>query len=345
LKFDKTKVNKILIIKPGAIGDVLLTTPVIENLRHNFPYAEINFLTQSFCKEVLTDNPYLSRVLTYDLKKGDSSYCLIKNIHDQKYDLIIDLFCNPRTAVITLNSEAKYRVGYPFSWRRIAYNIKVKPRSGEVHNIEFNLDSLRALDLKIITNTPRFYLNHAHNEFAEVFFNERGLNKENVIGINPCGTWETKVWYLEKYIELAQKLSSDFNILLFWGYDRERVAAMEIKKIVGEKAHIMPAVNLKYMGALAKNCILFITNDTGPMHIAWVLGVSTISIFGPTNPNLQGPVTGKSLIIKNESLSCLGCNLTNIGDCPYDHKCMKDLEVEEVYNKAKDFIKSKLNRN
>ncbi|MCI0449903.1 MAG: glycosyltransferase family 9 protein [Chlorobi bacterium] len=341
MKFDKTKVNKILVIKPGAIGDVLLSTPVIENLRHNFPYAQINYLTQSFCKDVLTDNPFLSRVLTYDLKKGDSSYCLLKNIHDQKYDLIIDLFSNPRTAIITLNSEAKYRVGYPFTWRRIAYNIKVKPRGGEVHNIEFNLDSLRALNLKIITNVPRFYLNNVHLEFAESFFAENGMASGNVIGINPCGSWPTKVWYLEKYMELAKKLCKDFRILLFWGNEQEKLDSMKIKDFLGYGAMLIPKVNLKYMGSLAKKCLVFISNDTGPMHIAWTLGVNTVAIFGPTNSHLQGPENQNSIIIKNESLPCLGCNLTRLQDCPNEHKCMRDLSVNEVYSKTMDFINSK----
>lgn len=105
MKFDKSEVNKILIIKIAAIGDVLLSTPVIENLRNNFPDAQINFLTQRFCRDVLADNPFLSAheggVLTYDLSLGDSSRCIIKNIRKQKYDLVIDLFGNPRTALIT----------------------------------------------------------------------------------------------------------------------------------------------------------------------------------------------------------------------------------------------------
>jgi heptosyltransferase-3 len=142
LIIDKSKINKILVIKPAAIGDVLLSTPVPENLRHNFPNAEIVFLTQKFCKEVLTGNPFINRILTYDLKL-DSGRCIIRNIRKQKYDLIIDLFGNPRTAIITFRSGARYKVGYTFNWRSVAYNIKVKPRGGEVHNIEFNLDSLK----------------------------------------------------------------------------------------------------------------------------------------------------------------------------------------------------------
>jgi heptosyltransferase-2 len=336
LKFDKSKVNKILVIKPLAIGDVLLSTPVVENLRFNFPNAEINFLTQNYCKEVLIDNPFLTRVLTYDIEAGDSSYCLIKNVHDQKYDLIIDLFCNPRTAIITLNSEAKYRVGFTFSWRRIAYNIKVKPRSSIVHNIEFNLDALRALGLEIITDKPKFYTNTIHIEFAENFFNEHGLNDSRVIGINAGGTWETKVWGLEKFSKLINKLKEKYKILIFWGNEKEKQEAEEIKNKAGNNVLLIPQTSLKYMAALLKKCELFITNDTGPMHIAWTIGVNVAAIFGPTNSHLQGPLSLNSLIIKNDALSCLGCNLTDIKDCPYGHACMRDLSVEDVYNKISE---------
>jgi lipopolysaccharide heptosyltransferase II len=337
LKFDRNKVKKILVIKPAAIGDVLLCTPVIENLRNNFPGAEIFFLTQKYCKEALTGNPFLNRVLTYDLKL-DSSYCLLKNIRKQKYDLVIDLFSNPRTALITLFSGAKYKVGYKFNWRSIAYNIKVTPRGGEVHNIEFNLDSLRALGLEVTVKKPSFYINHVHSEFAKEFFVQSGINNREVIGINPSGTWPTKVWYFEKFAGLAKKLAADYNILLFWGNENERLLAEKMKEAIGGNVWLIPPTDLKYMGALIKLCRAFLTNDTGPMHVSWILDVPTAAIFGPTNSHLQGHVSENSVIISNEALSCLGCNLTKIGDCPYNHKCMAELEVDYVYKKLIDLI-------
>ncbi|HEY3250151.1 MAG TPA: glycosyltransferase family 9 protein [Ignavibacteria bacterium] len=338
-KFDKSKVNKILVIKPAAIGDVLLSTPVIENLRHNFPDAEINFLTQKYCKEVLTDNPFLTKVLTYDLKY-DSTGFLIKHLSKQNYDLVIDLFGNPRTAIITYFVDAKYRVGYKFNWRRFAYNIKVDRLKEEAHNIEFNLNSLRRLGLEIISKRPRFILNAIHKEFAEIFFDENNLRGFNVIGINPSGTWPTKVWYKEKFIELGKKLSRNYKVLIFWGREKEKKEAEIIKEAIGENAILIPEVNLKYMGALMEKCDAFITNDTGPMHIAWVLGVNTVAIFGPTNPKLQGPLSSNSIVLRNESLKCLGCNLTCLEDCPYQHKCMTELGAEEVYHKLMMFLNS-----
>ena len=337
MKFNKSKVNKILVIKPAAIGDVLLSTPVIENLRYYFPNAEINFLTQKYCKEVLTDNPFLTKVLTYDLKY-DSTGFLIKHLSKQKYDLVIDLFGNPRTAIVTYFIDSKYRVGYKFNWRRFAYNIKIDRLKHEAHNIEFNLNSLRRLGLEIISKKPVFILNPVHREFAENFFKENNLKGNKVIGMNPSGSWPTKVWYREKFAELGKKFSDNFKFLIFWGWEKEKAEAGEIKKIIGENALLIPELNLKYTGALMEKCDVFVTNDTGPMHIAWVLGVNTVAIFGPTNPKLQGPLSGNSAVVRNELLSCLGCNLTRLEDCPYEHKCMNELSVNDVYNKILIFL-------
>jgi lipopolysaccharide heptosyltransferase II len=338
LKTEKSKIKKVLIIKPSAIGDVMLSTPVIENLRHNLPNAEINFLTKKYCRDVLIGNPFLNRVLTYDLST-DSGKWLINSIRKQKYDMVMDLFCNPRTALITFRSRAKYRVGFKFRLRSYAYNIAIKPRSNKVHNIEFNLDALRAIDFEIITNKPRFYTNIIHEEYAEKFFRENNLRREEVIGINPAGTWATKVWYKEKFAELIKELKKKYKILLFWGYEQEKLIAEEIKKMACEEnIFLIPEVGLKYMASLLTKCRIFITNDTGPMHIACAMGVNTAVIFGPTKSKLQGPVIENSIIIENESLNCLGCDLTKIADCPNEHKCMAELEPGAVYEKVMQLI-------
>lgn len=338
MKINRAKIKKILVIKPAAIGDVLLSTPVMENLRSSFPDAEINFLTQKYCKEALTGNPFITRILTYDLR-FDGGWFIIKNIRKQKYDLVIDLFGNPRTALITFLSGAKYKAGYKFRHRAYAYNIKIDSRGGEVHNTEFNLDSLRALGLEAKSFSPKFYINNIHIEFVNKFFADNGLNNRIVIGINPCGSWQTKVWYLDKFTELVNKLGSKYKFLVFWGYEEEYKQAQELKNKTGNNVILIPAVDIKYMGALLRKCKVFLTNDTGPMHIASALGVNVAAIFGPTNSQLQGPLNTNSVVIKNEVLSCLGCNLTKIADCPNLHKCMAELEVGYVIEKLQNLLK------
>ena len=174
MKLDKDKVKKILVIKFGGIGDILLSTPVLPNLKNYFPEAEINFLTVRHSRDILIDNPYLTRAFTYD-RTEDKSWCLLKNIRSQKYDLVIDLYCNPRTALITFVSGARYRFGYTFRGRKYAYNIKAEGRGGKVHIVEFNLDALRQMDIPITSKELYLSTNIVHKEFSDDFFNKNNL--------------------------------------------------------------------------------------------------------------------------------------------------------------------------
>ena len=178
----KNKIKKILIIKFGGMGDLLLSTPILPNLRDYFPEVSIHYLTLRRSRDILMDNQYISRVITYDPDE-DKSFFTIKNIRKQKYDLVIDLFCNPRTALITFCSGAKYRYGFDFRGRNYAYNIKMKGRGGIVHNVEFNLDALRKLDIPISSKKLNISVTVVHEEFANEFIEKYKIDSKNIIAI------------------------------------------------------------------------------------------------------------------------------------------------------------------
>lgn len=323
---DNSGIRRILVVKPRAIGDVLLSTAVLPDLRREFKNSSIDFLVEDFASPVLEGNPYIDKVITFGTK-SDSSFSIISKIRRRHFDLVIDLFANPRTAVITLLSGAKYRVGFPFKWRRFAYNILVSPRGGEVHNVEFNLDALRRLGIEITSRAPVFFLDDRSKEFAGTFISNNGLEEGDFISINIGGGWDIKRWPVEKFIELCGMIDSRLHrrVVVLYGPSEEAEAA-RIARSSG--AVLAPQTSLKEMGAILKASELLVTNDSGPMHIAAALGVPTLAIFGPTSPHLQGPYGNVSEIVRNEKLGCLECNLTK---CPIGNPCMKELDAEIVY--------------
>jgi len=268
-------------------------------------------------------------------------------VRKNKYDLIIDLFVNPRTAIITMFSGAKFRIGYPFKWRRLAYNILVPSRKHEHHNVEFNLDALRTIGVPIQSTLPLFYLNKESENFANEFLKRHHISKNKFITINVGGGWEIKKWKTEKFIELCQMIRGKLQIEVVVLYGLSEKADAE-KISSSSKAIIAPQTSLHEMAAIMKESLLLVTNDSGPMHIAAAMDVPTLAIFGPTNPRAQGPYGNISEIVRNEKLECLECNLTK---CPIvdpvsgiGNPCMNKLDADTVFQKLLTLI-SKIKQN
>jgi lipopolysaccharide heptosyltransferase II len=336
-----SSVQSILVIKLRAIGDVLLSTVVLKSLRAAYPDARIDFLTEKPARLVVEGNPNLNDVLVFD-PKTDGGVRLIASVRSRKYDMVIDLFGNPRSAIVTAFSGAKFRVGYRFGWRERCYNIVIQPRGGDVHNTQFNLDALGVLDVPVGDRGVYFPCSEDARAFAAKFFEEQRLGGNFVVALNAGGGWITKRWRPHSYAALGDRLAKEFNaaILLVWGPGEESVARA-IKESMSAEAVLIPAANLTQLAAILERCSAMVTNDSGPMHIASAMGTPVVAIFGPTRPDLQGPVLSTSVVVRRESLVCLGCNYT---ECPIGNPCMEELTVDEVFT-AFTHLLAKMNLN
>lgn len=332
----KKNIEKILIIKLRAVGDVVLSTIVLENLRDAFPSARIDFLTEDYCKEVVLGNPILNQVVTYDkkykmglppLKRFRENIKFLSNIHNQAYDMVIDFFGNPRSALITWFSGAKMRIGYDFRIRKLAYNKVIISRANDIHEAEWHLDALRAISVPISSKNLNFEVGTGSREFANAFWEEQKLNGANVVAVNFSGGWATKQWHLNKWAKVVNYLIEKQNarVLVLWG-PGEKDKALELQKLTKNKSLLIPPTNLKQLAAILKKTKLMVTSDSGPMHIAAAMKTPCVALFGPTNPNLQGPYGNIHTIVRNEDLDCLQCNLTI---CSHT-SCMNHLTAETV---------------
>jgi len=329
ITIDHHSIHKVLVIKLRAVGDVVLSTIVTKNLRLAFPGAQINFLVEPPSRDVVNSNPYINDTLVFN-PSSMTGVALIRLVRSLRYDLIIDLFGNPRTALVTRLSGAPYRVGYRFRGRAYAYNIVVKPRGALVHNTQFNLDALEAMGVEI--QELKLYFQYSSDDEMYVFeFLARAFGAGKlIVGINSGGGWYTKRWGLEHFAELADRLVERYEagIILLWGPGQLK----DVERIQSEKKHdsyIPPPTTLLQLGALLHHCSLVVANDSGPMHIAAAVGTPVVAIYGPTNPALQGPYGEGHVIVRNEQITCLGCNFV---DCPIGHLCMLKLTVDEVLN-------------
>jgi predicted lipopolysaccharide heptosyltransferase III len=329
-------VRKILVIKLRAIGDVVLSTAVLPNLRSAFPASQIHFLVESAGQEVLDGNPYIDRIIILPRKEWEDlprrtayreNLLFIKRLRSQHYDLVIDLFGNPRSALLTRISGARRRVGFAFRVRKAAYNHKVKPRGDRVHEVEFNLDALRSLKIPIIDKSPYFPVRQSDQSTIQQWLNKEGLRISFLVGIHAWGSWNAKRWGLDKFSELGDRLIEIYQaqIVLVWG-PGEREYAEQVRSLMRYPAHIAPETTLKELGSLLSLCQLVVANDSGPMHIAAAVGTPTVGIFGPTNWRLQGPYGSRHRAAYKKDLMCLGCNRL---ECQ-ERTCMEALEVDEV---------------
>ncbi|MFZ1729258.1 MAG: glycosyltransferase family 9 protein [Bacteroidota bacterium] len=322
-------IRSILVIKPRAIGDVLLSTVVLPNLRAAFPEAKISFLTEVPAADIIRENPFVDQAIISN--PTDKSFLrLLIELKRSSFDLVFDLFCNPRTAQMTFATRAPIRVGYPFRGRAWAYNVHVQTRADRIHNTEFNLDAISFLDIPIVERRLSFPLpTNRLAQYAEV---TKSLRKRTgpLIALNSSGTWETKRWGLQHFAQLADLLIERFdaNVMLLWGPGEEHDVSA-IQKMMHSPCIIAPPTRIGELGALLANCDFTISNDSGPMHISAAVRTPTLGIFGPTNPYLQGPFHDQSSWVRLEGLDCLACNLTR---CSIGNVCMQRLDVETVYN-------------
>ena len=235
MKFDKSKIRKILCIKPRGIGDIVLSTIIIDNLISYFPGVKIDYLTEPFAKPSIEDNPNINKILT--MGKKEFPLWVALRIRKEKYDLLIDLWSNPRTAQITFLSGVKYRVGYSYRGRRYAYNIPATSERGTGHSAEHNLELLKAINVPIISKNVQYFLSPSAKEYANSIFKSYFKENDFVVGIIPSCGRESGRCEPSKWVEICQGISKiyDAKFLIIWGPGDEDDADY-ISKNLGEIA-------------------------------------------------------------------------------------------------------------
>ncbi len=323
--------GKILIIQLRQIGDVLLTTPVAEVLRANFPEARIDFLTQPPCDQALAGNPHIDRVLAYDRRRPLG---MLLDVRRAGYDLVIDFMSNPRSALLTFASGAAVKAGPDYTASAWAYNRKFTLLPGRHdYNPFLKIDLAAQLGLeRVFYPYPKLYPSASDEAWAGAAMAGLGLTKENTIALAPASRRETRRWPAEHYARLgAMAAELGLNVLVLWG-PGEKALADEVASASGSPAvRTAPETStLGRLSSLLRRTSILVSNCSGTKHVAQASGVPTLGVYGSSRPGSWTPPDDPlHQTVRNESLHCIGCGSN---DCP-DAVCLKKLSPETVFAK------------
>lgn len=273
MKLNKKRIKRILIMRLGKIGDVLLSTPLIRNLKKNFPKAHIAYIVSRRAAPVLENNPNISKIIISD---RDIFYKIIKQ---EKYDLAIDLNVIDITSQLSRVCGARYRAGlYKGGASNTHYNILLGDPAKKDDIVNYVLRLLKKLGLKNDKDKKtEIYLTSKEKKFAQRIIKR---SSKKLIGIQATFC-QKLLWPVRNFARLADILISKYGTrVVIFSSPYTEAQTLKFKKYMKQKACFLQVSDLRKYLAVLSRCDMFIANEGGQIHMAMALGVPTIGIFG-----------------------------------------------------------------
>ncbi len=328
--------KRILIFNVNWLGDVLFSTAVIRNVRRNFPDCFLACVIPSRCYPILKDNPHLDEVIIFDEKDRHKSSLeklnFVQQLRRKRFDMVFLLHRSFSRALITRLAGIKERIGHRTKKRGFLLTKSIPaPERDSMHRIDYYLHVIEQAGLRIEDRYLEFFVRDEDVEFADNFLKSKGIeSRDMLIGLNPGGNWLPKRWPALYWSKLIDEVNAKFKCKIIITGSSSDVAL--IKEILSHAQHkpivASAALNIKQLGALCKRLDLFITADTGPLHIANAVGAKKIiALFGPTSPLITGPFPMKNVVLLQKDVGCkIPCYTV---ECR-DNRCMKAIVPEDI---------------
>lgn len=335
----------ILVARTDRIGDVVLSLPMISVLRANFPSARIAMLLRSYTKELAEGQPGLDAILLYDEQGTLKPFWAMRSeLSRSRFDLVILAYPTFRLALLMFLAGIPVRVGTGYRWYSFLLNKRVYEhrKTAEKHELEYNFSLLKRIGATFERyERPRLALSVQHTRKAEQVRKELGLlPSDRVIVLHPGSGGSARDWSPSRFAQLGREMvQRGYRVIVTGGPGEE---ALVQGVVSGAGNGVQPLVNLlslKELAAFLQTVDLFVSNSTGPLHIAAAVGTPVIGFYPPIracSPQRWGPYTEKKMVFVPNPNACPRCH----GEPCQGNDCMELITVSEVVQSAERMLQA-----
>jgi ADP-heptose:LPS heptosyltransferase len=362
-------IDSILVVRLKALGDIVLSLPIVYALRETFPAARIAYLCRPQYAEALSGVRALDEVFTLPSSLFAQGTLALR-LRSRRFDCVIDLLGSPRSAILAFLTGARIRIGMDTGRRNHYYHYllpRVIVRDGlrvKCYTLQSNLELIGMLGLRSVLREeaaraeadgsvsaggaagfrrsrgydPRwlaigFPAAESEQEWARQYARGIGAGRSALIGIVPGSVYQAKSWPLEHVASLARMVAEELHCtaLILWGPGEEAIA----RRVVEESgtAVLAPPTGIARLGALISTLSVLVGPDSGPKHIAVVLGVPTVTLFGPTDPAIWDPMTERHRAVVS-GRECAPCRKRTCEP----NACLADISPRRVLEEIADVL-------
>jgi len=341
-----SKGKRVLIVRLDRIGDVLLSTPVIKAIRDAYPDTYIAMMVRRYAKDILEGNPYLDEVIIYEKTGRERNLAgnlsFLNSLRRRKFDVAFLLHPTRRTHAVTALAGIPHRIGYGKKWGfLLTEKIPHTKHYGLKHEIDYVLDILRYTGLEPKDKTPYMPVNPASEDRAEELFRESGIAKGDLcVAMNPGASCPSKRWSISNFVKVADAIIEKYGakIVVIAGSADKEFGDKVSSAIKGVCVNLSGKTTVADVASVLRRVKLFISNDSGPVHIACAVGTPVVSIFGRSDrglsPRRWGP-TGDRDIVVHKDVGCITCFAHN---CKRNFHCLQAVTVDDVLAAAKQIL-------
>jgi ADP-heptose:LPS heptosyltransferase len=330
------KVYKIMVMRLGGIGDVLMTTALLEMLKETFPSSHVTYIVGSAAAKALKNNPRVDALKVIDenifFKKQKMEFWkLTEWVKKQRFDMSLTLDKHVIFATLVYFAKVKLRVGFVRDKLSKHLLHKKVEYDGTLHELQYYSKIAEAASCYAYRTTPVIYKGKGDEADATHYFDKHNIKISIGLAVGGCSNpgqdAPMKKWPTTRYAELAKKISANGRHVLIFGGPGDIGEAKYFE--FNKRVHNLIGLDVQRTAAYVDNCDFFISHDTASLHIASATNTHIVALFGPT-PNQRFAPSGSVII---QSKACRPCyNAKGEFKKCNDYKCMRGISVEEVFD-------------